>query len=69
MINENISIKENDGIQRSVHARPFLKWAGGKSQLLEVLKSNLPENLGNDIKKYCEPFVGGGALLFALLEN
>ena len=69
MINENISIKENDGIQRSVHARPFLKWAGGKSQPLEVLKSNLPENLGNDIKKYCEPFVGGGALLFALLEN
>ncbi len=48
-------------------ARPFVKWAGGKGQLLNVLKSNLPEGLGTTVKKYAEPFVGGGALLFSLL--
>lgn len=50
-------------------AHPFVKWAGGKGQLLEVLKSNLPSSLGETITKYAEPFVGGGALLFALLSE
>lgn len=50
-------------------AHPFVKWAGGKGQLLEVLKSNLPEGIGTKITKYAEPFVGGGALLFALLSE
>lgn len=50
-------------------ARPFVKWAGGKTQLLPILKENLPKNLGEGIKKYAEPFVGGGALLFALLAE
>ena len=49
------------------NVKPFVKWAGGKGQLLEVLKSNLPEGLGKTITKYAEPFVGGGALLFSLL--
>lgn len=49
-------------------ARPFVKWAGGKGQLLEVLKANLPDGLGEKITKYAEPFVGGGALLFDLLN-
>ncbi len=49
-------------------AHPFVKWAGGKGQLIEVLKSNLPKNM-SDIKKYAEPMVGGGALLFALLSE
>lgn len=44
-------------------ARPFLKWAGGKSQLLD--KIPYPEK----ITKYCEPFVGGGAALFDILEK
>ena len=55
--------------KRSEFARPFVKWAGGKGQLLEVLKSNLPEGIGTTITKYAEPFVGGGALLFALLSE
>ena len=55
--------------KRSGSARPFVKWAGGKGQLLDVLKSNLPEYLGTKIRKYAEPFVGGGALLFALLSE
>lgn len=42
---------------------PFVKWAGGKRQLLGVLSGLMPEG---SIKSYCEPFVGGGALLFHL---
>jgi type II restriction enzyme len=49
--------------------RPFIKWVGGKRQLLPVLLSNLPDGLGTAITKYAEPFVGGGALLFELLKN
>ncbi len=55
--------------KRTESARPFVKWAGGKGQLLEVLKNNLPEGIGATITKYAEPFVGGGALLFALLNE
>ena len=55
--------------KRSESARSFVKWAGGKGQLLEVLKANLPEGMGTTITKYAEPFVGGGALLFALLSE
>lgn len=42
--------------------RPFLKWAGGKGQLLDELLARVPEDYGS----YFEPFLGGGALLFAL---
>jgi DNA adenine methylase len=38
---------------------PFIKWAGGKKQLVDRLKARLPESYGT----YYEPFVGGGALL------
>lgn len=55
--------------RRSEFAHPFVKWAGGKGQLLEVLKANLPDGMGTTITKYAEPFVGGGALLFALLAE
>ena len=42
--------------------KPFVKWAGGKRQLLDVLIKNVPPKFGT----YIEPFVGGGALLFEL---
>ncbi len=61
--------RKSKPVKRSESARPFVKWAGGKGQLLEVLKSNLPEGMGTTITKYAEPFVGGGALLFALLSE
>lgn len=41
---------------------PVVKWAGGKRQILEKLKANLPEKFNN----YFEPFIVGGALLFDL---
>lgn len=43
-------------------ARPFVKWAGGKSQLLPELRKHVPDR----IRWYIEPFVGGGALFFDL---
>ncbi|NJN68326.1 MAG: DNA adenine methylase [Chloroflexaceae bacterium] len=47
--------------------RPFLKWAGGKSQLLGQLKPYFPGELrSGTIRQYVEPFVGGGAMLLYL---
>lgn len=45
--------------------KPFLKWAGGKGQLLHEIKKYYPFN--TEITKYAEPFVGGGAVLFDIL--
>ena len=45
--------------------KPFIKWAGGKSQLLEEIRERYPEK----IERYCEPFVGGGAVLLDVLAN
>lgn len=49
---------------------PFVKWAGGKRQLLPIINENLPsELLSGKITKYIEPFVGGGAVLFDLIQK
>lgn len=48
--------------------KPFLKWAGGKSQLLNEIEKYYPFENGN-ITKYAEPFVGGGAVLFDILSK
>ncbi len=45
--------------------KPFVKWAGGKRQLIPILNENLPETFGT----YFEPFLGGGALLFHMLTE
>jgi DNA adenine methylase len=52
----------------SINARPFLKWAGGKTQLLREFEKRLPSPIreNNMIKRYIEPFIGGGALFFFL---
>lgn len=50
-------------------AKPFLKWAGGKSQILSKIRAEYPPELGKTIKKYAEPFVGGGAVLFDVLNG
>lgn len=48
--------------------KPFLKWAGGKGQLLREIEKYYPFANGN-ITKYAEPFVGGGAVLFDILSK
>jgi DNA adenine methylase len=51
-------------------AKPFLKWAGGKGQLLKQIVSSLPvEIYTGKIKKYAEPFIGGGAVYFYIAQN
>ncbi len=48
--------------------KPFLKWAGGKGQLLSEIEKYYPFEDGK-ITKYAEPFVGGGAVLFDILSK
>jgi DNA adenine methylase len=48
-----------------VTPKPFVKWAGGKRQLIPILNENLPKTMGT----YFEPFLGGGALLFHILKE
>ncbi len=52
------------------HAKPFVKWVGGKGQLIEQLEALLPADFGawEDVT-YIEPFVGGGAMLFYMLRK
>lgn len=47
---------------KDVAIKPFLKWAGGKTQLLTKLHKYIPSNFN----KYIEPFIGGGAMFFSL---
>ena len=51
-------------------AKPFIKWVGGKSQLIDQLDMQLPADFGNwENATYIEPFVGGGAMLFYMLQR
>jgi DNA adenine methylase len=51
-------------------ARPFLKWAGGKGQLLKQFEDYYPQELKDGkLTKYCEPFVGSGAVFFHIMQN
>lgn len=52
----------------SIRAKPFIKWAGGKAQLLTDISENMPFDK-EDSFDYIEPFVGGGAVLFWMLDN
>lgn len=55
---------------RRIPAKPFVKWVGGKTNLLKILDSQLPTDFESQEKvTYIEPFVGGGAMLFHMLEN
>lgn len=53
----------------STEAKPFVKWAGGKGQLISQLEHHLPLDLKEQEFTYIEPFVGGGALLFYMLQH
>ena len=53
----------------STEAKPFLKWAGGKGQLISQLELHLPDVLKEQEFTYIEPFVGGGAMFFHMLQR
>lgn len=58
------------GTNMSEKIRPFVKWAGGKGNLISQLNHFYPPELKNGvIKRYIEPFVGGGAVLIDILQN
>ena len=48
-------------------AKPFIKWVGGKTQLLPEINNNLP-NI-NNIETYIEPFIGGSAVMFDIVPK
>jgi len=51
-------------------AKPFLKWAGGKTQLIEQMTERFPQALIDEkTKKFVEPFIGGGALFFHVIQK
>ena len=51
-------------------AKPFVKWVGGKTQLLDDIKNTLPLYLSErEEVVYVEPFVGGGAVMFWILQE
>lgn len=55
-------------INKENEAKPILKWAGGKGQLLTEIRKYYPFSDGK-IKKYVEPFIGGAAVLLDILNN
>ncbi len=52
-----------------MNVKPFIKWAGGKGQLLPDIRKKYPKELGKTITKYCEPFIGGGAVFFDIVSS
>lgn len=57
-------------MNKNTKAKPFVKWVGGKSQLINQLEAMLPTDFDRwDNVSYIEPFVGGGAMLFHLLQT
>lgn len=56
-------------IDKSVELKPFVKWVGGKSQLVEELEKLFTDEDKKKLTRYAEPMVGGGALFFAMLSK
>ena len=52
-----------------IKAKPFLKWAGGKTQLIQEIRVSLPDQIKTDKFTYIEPFVGSGAILFWMISE
>lgn len=55
--------------EHNISFKPFVKWVGGKSQLIDELEKMLPTDDEKVLTKYCEPMVGGGALFFNILSK
>lgn len=54
---------------KTVTLKPFVKWVGGKSQLVDEIEKMLPSDGEKVLTKYAEPMVGGGALFFNILSK
>ena len=52
-----------------MQVKPFLKWVGGKTKLLSEIEKSLPKNLIKKSFNYVEPFLGGGAVFFHLIQK
>ena len=52
-----------------IQLKPFVKWVGGKGQLIDEIKKLLPSDEERVLTKYAEPMVGGGALFFDILSR
>lgn len=60
----------NTILKKTGIAKPFLKWAGGKGQLINAIEAALPKNINEQENlTYIEPFIGSGAVLFWLLQQ
>jgi DNA adenine methylase len=56
--------------KKQITAKPFVKWAGGKTQLLDEIEKRLRKEIETgQITTYVEPFVGGGAVFFHIAQN
>lgn len=64
-----LDARKKDNTKNNSDAKPFLKWAGGKGQLLKEISTYYPFGKDKNITKYAEPFVGGGAVLFDILNK
>lgn len=66
----NMHPGDSNNPAKNAGAKPFLKWAGGKGQLLNTFSVFYPEELRqSQIKNYYEPFVGGGAVFFDIVRK
>ena len=63
---KNFSLFEKE---ERIECKPFIKWVGGKGQLLPEINKLYPIELGKSINKYAEIFIGGGAVLFDILSK
>ena len=63
---ENFSLFEKE---KKNECKPFIKWVGGKGQLIPEISKLYPVELGKTINKYAEIFIGGGAVLFDILSK
>ncbi|MEO1785210.1 DNA adenine methylase [Thermodesulfobium sp. 4217-1] len=55
-------VLEKDNCKEKIKVHPIVKWAGGKRQLISIIKEGMPENFN----RYFEPFIGGGAVFFEI---
>lgn len=64
-------MKKSEAVPHEIinYARPFIKWPGGKRQLEDTILAAIDRLHPDQIEKYYEPFVGGGAIFFALASR